>query len=86
MRTPCRSLTRAFVVASAAAITGAALGQCPSPDWLPGDGIAGIQGFTEYFGGVVGEVNSSILWDPDGAGPQGPMVGGVMHSRERTRR
>src|SRR5262245_24884283 len=49
------------------AFCAAARAQC-TPHWLPGDGVPGVHGV----------VNASVLWDPDGAGPQQPqlVVGG----------
>src|SRR5947207_15766527 len=40
-----------------------AAGQCTS-NWLPGAGIAGVDGI----------VYASTVWDPDGPGPQPPML------------
>ncbi len=37
--------------------------QCAT-EWLPGDGIPG----------VVGSVNATTMWDPDGAGPAVPQL------------
>jgi hypothetical protein len=52
-----------------AMLPGFAPAQCPSPGWLPGAGVPGIQGYSDPFGGVVGEIKTTTTWDPDGAGP-----------------
>lgn len=45
--------------------------------WLPGDGVPGTDG----------EVNASVMWDPDGDGPLGPqlVIGGTFSLVEKTR-
>ncbi|MCC6971471.1 MAG: hypothetical protein IT434_14750 [Phycisphaerales bacterium] len=47
------------------------------PGWLPGDGVPGTDG----------EVNASVMWDPDGDGPLGPrlVIGGTFSLVEKTR-
>ncbi|MBS0190157.1 MAG: immunoglobulin domain-containing protein [Phycisphaerales bacterium] len=50
----------------------AAHAQC-QPQWLPGDGIPGVDG----------HIYSSVMWDPDGAGPLAPrlvVAGGFSHA------
>ncbi|HZN39304.1 MAG TPA: hypothetical protein VFD82_10910, partial [Planctomycetota bacterium] len=49
-----------FVVGASATRVAA---QCAT-QWLPGQGLAGTNG----------EVFATTLWDPDGAGPQQPVV------------
>ena len=45
--------------------TRASLAQC-EPGWQPGNGLPGVSGSIQ--------VNASILWDPDSAGPQDPLL------------
>jgi hypothetical protein len=42
------------------AVAGGAMAQECGPGWLAGDGLPGMDG----------TVNSTVTWDPDGAGPQ----------------
>jgi hypothetical protein len=66
----------AWILAAAAmAFAGHAMAQCP-PQWVAGDGTAGIDG--------VG--SALVQWDPDGAGPQTPkvVVGGRFAMAGRT--
>lgn len=74
----------AAVTMSLAGVAGA---QCLNPDWLAGEGVPGIQGLTDFASGTVGEVNSSVLWDPDGPGPQAAklVVGGTFAFAGRER-
>lgn len=60
----------ALLVAASLLASGFAVAQC-APQFLPGDGIAGVAG-----GGNSAEV--ALQWDPDGAGPITPkwVVGG----------
>ena len=59
------------LILSAAVLAGTSIpawAQCPNPTWQPGDGVAGTNLF----------VASSVVWDPDGAGPIHPklVIGG----------
>jgi hypothetical protein len=57
---------RAWAMAAVVFVLGysAALAQTCGGQWLPGDGIPGING----------EVYATTMWDPDGPGPQPPVL------------
>jgi hypothetical protein len=60
------------LAAAAVAIGGCAAAQCTTP-WLPGSPLAGTNG----------TVFALTAWDPDGAGPQPPLVvvaGNFLHA------
>ncbi|MBL8722990.1 MAG: hypothetical protein JNK49_03045, partial [Planctomycetes bacterium] len=52
-------LLRSFALTAAAGATA----QC-APHWLPGEPI----------GSLSGNISTSAVWDPDGAGPAGPLL------------
>ncbi|MBX3381458.1 MAG: immunoglobulin domain-containing protein [Phycisphaeraceae bacterium] len=53
-------MTKAAVALILAGACGSAHGQSCGGQWLPGDGVSGVNG----------SVNAMTVWDPDGAGPQ----------------
>ncbi|MBL8874510.1 MAG: immunoglobulin domain-containing protein [Phycisphaerae bacterium] len=58
------------VVAGVVGASASTFGQC-TPGWLAGSGLAGVDG----------DVWSSVVWDPDGAGPVTPkfVIGGLFN-------
>src|SRR5262245_13062686 len=63
MRTAVRSKTLLACLVASLVTPMPASGQCPS-DWLPGDGIPGVNGV----------VYDMTRWDPDGDGPESSLL------------
>jgi len=56
---------RSFVLAAAFLASVLPLAAQCTPEWVPGNGLPGVQGWL---------VSATSMWDPDGAGPLGPRV------------